>query len=326
MFRSQLFSFFAVLSLGVLMIGCVPMKKYQELELIKNHYKDEADGLKTVRSENELVKERLTSCDAQLKQSVRANEELTVRNESLERNYADLEGRFNGLLEQNKALIYSSSDEKEGLLMQLTSQQSEIERQRQELASIRLALDEREGNMDQLRSNLDERERRLAELEAMIQAKEAQMVQLRESLNRTLLGFSAVDLTITEQNGKLYVSLSQNLLFKSGSDQIDFKGKNALKSVAEALNSNPDIDIMVEGHTDSDGTPAANWDLSTRRATAVVKILGEFGVNPGRMTAAGRALYAPVAPNDDANNKARNRRTEIILSPKLDQLYQIIKS
>ena len=301
------------------------MKKYQEMELIKNHYKDESESLKTVRSENEVVKERLTTCDAQLKQSVRDNEELTVRNESLQRSYTDLEDRFNSLLDQNKALIYSSSDEKESLLQQLTAQQSEIERQRQELADYKNSLDQRQGSMDELRSNLDERERRVAELEAMVQAKEAQMAQLRESLNRTLLGFTAADLTITELNGKLYVSLSQNLLFKTGSDQIDFKGKNALKQVAEALNANPDIDITVEGHTDSDGTPAANWDLSTRRATAVVKILSEFGVTPGRLTAAGRSLYAPLAPNDTATNKARNRRTEIILSPKLDQLYQIIK-
>jgi chemotaxis protein MotB len=151
------------------------------------------------------------------------------------------------------------------------------------------------------------------------------MAQLRTNLNQALLGFTAADMSISEKDGKLYVSLSQNLLFKTGSDQIDFRGKNALKQVAEALNANPDIDIMVEGHTDSDGAPAANWDLSVRRATAVVKILSDFGVSPARMTAAGRGLYAPVAPNDSAANKALNRRTDIILSPKLDQLYQMIK-
>lgn len=325
MIRSATLPVFALLAVSLLLPGCVSMKKYQELELIKNHYKDESESLKTVRSENEQLKERLTTCDAQLKQSVRSNEELTVRSESLKRNYDDLIVRFDDLLEQNKALLYSTTDEKEALLLQLTSQQAEIERQRQELAAIKTALDERAINMDELRNSLDERERRVNELEAMVQAKEAQMFSLRENLNQALLGFSAADLTITEKDGKLYLSLSQNLLFKTGSDQIDFRGKNALKQVADALNANPDIDIMVEGHTDSDGTPAANWDLSTRRATAVVKILGEYGVPPARMTASGRGLYAPVAPNDTPANKARNRRTEIILSPKLDQLYQMIK-
>lgn len=323
--RSILKSIAVFITLSTLLSSCVSMKKYQELELIKNHYKEQADDLQTVRAENEIVKEKLTRCESDLKASVRSNESLTVENESLQRNYKDLESRFNDLLTQNSTLLMSSSYEKEGLLQELAAQQAENERQRKDLNDIRNALDERQINLEELRSSLDERERRVAELEAMVQAKEAQMAQLRDNLNSTLLGFSASDLTVTEKNGKLYISLSQNLLFKSGSDQIDFKGKNALKQVAEALNKNPDIDINVEGHTDSDGTPAANWDLSTRRATAIVKILGEYGVNPGRMTASGRALYAPVAPNDTAANKALNRRTEIILSPKLDQLYEILK-
>ena len=323
--RSILFAIALLFTLSTLLSSCVSTKKYQELELIKNHYKEQADDLQTVRTENEIVKENLTKCESDLKASVRNNESLTVQNESLLRNYKDLELRFNDLLTQNSTLLMSSSYEKEGLLQELAAQQAANERQRKELNDIRNALDERQINLDELRSSLDERERRVSELEAMVQAKEAQMVQLRDNLNNTLRGFSASDLTVTEKNGKLYISLSQNLLFKTGSDQIDFKGKNALKQVADALNRNPDIDITVEGHTDSDGTPAANWDLSTRRATAIVKILSEYGVNPGRMTASGRALYAPVAPNDSAVNKALNRRTEIILSPKLDQLYEILK-
>lgn len=325
MTRYHIIPIAALLALSALLPGCVSMKKYQDLEQIKNHYRDEAESLKLVRAENEQTKSRLTTCESQLKQSVRSNEELTVRAESLQRNYDDLVIRFDDLLEQNKALLYSTSDEKEGLLLQLNSQQTEIERQRQELAAIKLALDERQLNMDELRGSLEEREKRVNELEAMVQAKEAQMAQLRTNLNQALLGFTAADMSISEKDGKLYVSLSQNLLFKTGSDQIDFRGKNALKQVAEALKANPDIDIMVEGHTDSDGTPAANWDLSVRRATAVVKILSDFGVSPSRMTAAGRGLYAPIAPNDSAANKALNRRTDIILSPKLDQLYQMIK-
>ena len=322
MFRIALIPFALLLLFAS---GCVSTKKYEELEKIKDHYRDESESLKTVRTDNELLNERLNACDAQLRQSVRQNEDLVVRNEGLTRNYNDMEVRYNDLLDQNKALLYATTDEKEGLLLQLTSQQAEIERQRRELANIQLTLDERQVNLNELRNNLEERERRVGELEAMVKVKEAQMTKLRENLNRALLGFTAADLTITERDGKLYVSLSQNLLFRSGSDQIDFKGKNALKQVAEALNANPDIDIVVEGHTDSDGAPAANWDLSVRRATAVVKAMGEFGVSPGRMVASGRGLYAPVAPNDTPANKALNRRTEIILSPKLGQLYEIIK-
>ena len=138
------------------------------------------------------------------------------------------------------------------------------------------------------------------------------------------MGFTDSDLTISEKNGKIYVSLSQNLLFASGSDKIDWKGKKAIIQVAQVLNSNQDILVNVEGHTDSDGNPNSNWDLSVRRATAVVKVLTGQGVDAKRVTASGRAFYDPIAPNNSAANKAKNRRTEIILSPKLDLLYDII--
>jgi len=147
---------------------------------------------------------------------------------------------------------------------------------------------------------------------------------LRSKVNQALLGFTDADLSVSERNGKIYVSLSQNLLFATNSDNIDWKGKKAIRSLADVLKQNPDINITVEGHTDPDGSPAKNWDLSVRRATAVVKILTETNVNAERITASGRSFYYPIASNATAAGKAKNRRTEIILSPRLDQLYKII--
>ena len=123
----------------------------------------------------------------------------------------------------------------------------------------------------------------------------------------------------------MYLSLSQNLLFPSGSDEIDWKGRQALMKLADALKSNPDIDITVEGHTDTDGTAAKNWDLSVLRATTVVKLLSSYGVPSDRLIASGRGFYAPIASNDTPQGKGLNRRTEIILSPQLDELYNLIR-
>jgi chemotaxis protein MotB len=120
--------------------------------------------------------------------------------------------------------------------------------------------------------------------------------------------------------------MSQNLLFSSGSEDIDWRGKQALMQVAEALKTNTDFEVVVEGHTDSDGTAARNWDLSVLRATSIVKELTKYGVEPARIVAAGRGFYAPVAPNNTQQGKALNRRSEIILTPKLDDLYRIIQN
>ena len=151
------------------------------------------------------------------------------------------------------------------------------------------------------------------------------MEQLRLSLDNALRGIDATDLTREERNGKIYVSLSQKLLFKAGSDQVDPKGVQALEKLAKALGANPNIEIVVEGHTDNAGAVDYNWELSTRRATSVVKILAINGVAPDRLTAAGRGMHHPVVPNTTDANRAKNRRTEIILSPNLDKLYEMSK-
>ena len=139
------------------------------------------------------------------------------------------------------------------------------------------------------------------------------------------VAFLASDLTVEEKDGKIYVSMSQNLLFASGSNKLDQKGKDALAKLATVLSANPNIEILVEEHTATDGTPEFNWDLSVTRATAVVKELTSHGLEPKRVTAAGRAFYVPVDSNDTDQGKTRNRRTEIILAPKYDQLYKLLK-
>lgn len=170
---------------------------------------------------------------------------------------------------------------------------------------------------------------RVNELEHVLNSKDSIMNNLKKKIAEALEGFSTSDLTIERKNGKVYVSMADKLLFKSGSAEVDVKGKEALKKLAEVLARNKDIQVMVEGHTDNDKLahdtyPKNNWDLSVLRATAIVKIITDNKVEANRVIAAGRGEYFPVADNAQKEGRAKNRRTEIILTPKLDELVKII--
>ena len=155
---------------------------------------------------------------------------------------------------------------------------------------------------------------------------------MKKRVTDALLNFNENELTVEVKNGKVYVSLAEKLLFGSGSKKVDAQGANALKQLAAALKGNSEINIMVEGHTDNVPISRAsqymndNWDLSVMRATSIVRILVSNGVSPETITASGRGEFSPVAVNNTPENKALNRRTEIILTPKLDELFQILET
>ncbi|MBD9166624.1 MAG: flagellar motor protein MotB [Parabacteroides johnsonii] len=183
--------------------------------------------------------------------------------------------------------------------------------------------------LSQKMSELDERERTINELQDMINAQTERVQNLLNSVKDALLGFSSDELTVREKDGKVYVAMSDKLLFESGSARVDKRGKEALAKLAEVLNKQTDIDVYIEGHTDSKPINTAqfkdNWDLSVIRATSVVRILTkDYGVNPLQIQPCGRGEFMPVADNESADGRAKNRRTEIIMAPKLDKLYQML--
>lgn len=318
--------FFLLVATIALLSSCVSQKKYQELEDSKNYFQDEYTNLKAIKDEKIKLETDKKYADSQLRQTMQEMEQLTVQIDRLKMENENFSTRYNELLEQNKSILNASSSEKLTLEEQLGDQSSLLDQKQRELDALEYTLNQREQNVQNLQSNIEAREARINELEASLNAKDAQMQQLRANINNALRGFTASDLTVTERNGKIYVSLSQDLLFSTGSDAINFKGKNAIQQLAGALQNTGDVGIMVEGHTDNDGDANYNWDLSVKRATSVVKVLVQGGVNPERITAAGRAFYAPIVPNDSDFNKAKNRRTDIILSPKLDGLYDLLKN
>ena len=339
----KLFPLFTIGMIFLCLSSCVSKKKHSELKFLKDHYKVELDSLRTQYGAGEDGEERFTEYDfrrneAQLKQAAEDLGDLQESFDYLKIYNDDILKRYDELLEQNRDLLNSSSSDAQQLVAQMSAKQQELDRKNRELERLKYEMDKLTTEFAHetintppppptktiITNDCTQYERQVAELNNLLREKDSRLHNLRTTLNKALHGFTNSDLTVTENNGKIYVSLSQNLLFASNSDKIDWKGKTAIKSVADVLNRNPDIQIEVEGHTDSDGSAAKNWDLSVRRATAVTKVLTTYKVDPKRITASGRSFYFPVASNATAAGKAKNRRTEIILSPKLDELYRII--
>lgn len=188
-----------------------------------------------------------------------------------------------------------------------------------------------ENMLNKKMQQLAERENTINELQQMIDTQQEKVRALLDNVKNALLGFNSDELTVREENGKVYVAMSDKLLFESGSAKVDKRGKEALAKLAEVLNAQTNIDVYIEGHTDSKPIHTAqfkdNWDLSVIRATSVVRILTEeYHVSPLQIQPCGRGEYMPLADNDSAEGRARNRRTEIIMAPKLDELYKMLQT
>jgi chemotaxis protein MotB len=208
----------------------------------------------------------------------------------------------------------------------------DIAQQQEQLAAFQETLTATRKLNDSLSTSLAEREKKVRDLEQVLANKDKAVQDLRSRIQNALLNFKENDLTVTVKNGKVYVSLAEQLLFGSGSIDVDSKGVTALQQLAKAIKDQKDINVLIEGHTDN--VPISkksqymsdNWDLSVMRATSITKILTRAGVSPNQITASGRGEHVPLAPNDSPANKQKNRRTEIIITPDLDELFKILES
>lgn len=313
-----LISFFVIASLSI--SSCVTRKKYDDLSSSKLRLeadKSECDEkLQTASAEVERLSDlssKLTKENDELKQD-------TTRTGSILRktiaNYNNLNESYEKLLKNHDRLQAHSSAESSKLTSDLQRREKEV-------------LDQ-ERKIGELQANLQAREERVKELERVLAEKEEAVNELKNKVSKALLNFKEKDLTINVKNGKVYVSLSEQLLFKSGSTTVDPKGVDALKKMAEVLKDQKDVSVMVEGHTDdvpvAKGTVGVkdNWDLSVLRATEIVRILTHSGADPQSLIPAGRSEYSPVAVGKNSESRQKNRRTEIILTPKLDELFKIL--
>jgi chemotaxis protein MotB len=315
---------FLMLSGSILLGSCVTARKYEDLANAKADLEKEYRDLLRVRDEKSaletsqrLIQQDLVFCKQELQ-----HQQAVIN--SLQQGREDLTIRLSDLLAQNQALLSASSEEKQSLVEEILAKEAEINRRTGVQDSLARALGSREQRLQQLQTDLAVKEQRVEELNKILRDRETALTELRTGLLQALRGYSAADLSVREENGRVYVSLSQNLLFPTGSDRLDPKGVKALQQLAAVLKQRTDLEILVEGHTDTDGSAELNWDLSTSRATSVVKLLTREGVEPRIITAAGRGFYLPVASNDTAEGKARNRRVEIILAPQIEKILQMI--
>ncbi len=312
------------LSLTVLILvflaSCVSPKVYKDLESKYTTLKQENRKLS---SENETLLSAKNAAENELKQIQMAYDEAIALRDKLQADYNatktkydNLQASYDALEKNSSASIAENSKKNRELLAQLEAKGQALAAENARLAK--------------LKKELEDRSNRVAELENVIAAKDAAMTQLKNAISRALTDFEGKGLTVEQRDGKVYVSMENKLLFGSGSWAVGTDGRKAVQQLGSVLGVNPDIAVLIEGHTDDvpyqgNSQLSGNWDLSTKRATAIVNILREnAAISPENLTAAGRGEFAPIASNNTAEGKAKNRRIEVILTPKLDELSRLL--
>ena len=315
------------ISLGLLVLAlstsCVSKKIYQDLEnkfadLKKENRKlaDDNEALNKVKNQLELDGTKLKADYDKLKADY---DKLQANCAATDKSLKTLQSSYNALEKDSNEALTANINKNRELLAQLEAKEK--------------AMAAEQARLNKLKADLDASSKRLSELEAYIAAKDASMKKLKETLLKSLKAFDGKGLTVHEKDGKVYVSMENKLLFQTGSWAVNAEGKTAVVEVGKVLAQNPDLSVLIEGHTDDDkitgnlgGGIENNWDLSTKRATAIVNILSENkGINKQNLTAAGRGEFAPLMSNDTPEGKSKNRRIEIILTPKLDEISKMLK-
>ncbi len=226
-------------------------------------------------------------------------------------------------LQKDSANTHSQLNECNELVKNLNNQKSNLQNENASVQSDLNALS------SESKMTIADQAKRLKNFQDIIQSQKNVMDKLKNSIADALMNYKTDELSVYIKDGNVYVSLQEKLLFKSGSDVVDPKGVEALKTLAKVLNSTKDISVMIEGHTDNLAIKTSkfsdNWDLSTARATSIVRILTKnYGFDSNRITASGKGQFHPVKPNDTAEGRASNRRTEVILSPDMKELYKLL--
>jgi chemotaxis protein MotB len=318
-----------LLSLGSMLSSCVTARRYDAMaakataaEDAKVAAEEKMALMEEDRKKLDARLRELTDETSKLKADSARMGELYRRNKTL---LDDLFDKYDRLDKTYNQLLSNSASEAGSLSKNLSEKEKQLLALEQNLLANK-------AQVDKLSTDLQSREQRVKELEQILKDKDKAANDLKNRVSNALLSFKDSDLTVDIRNGKVYVSLSEKLLFKSGSYAVDPKGAEALKKVANVLKTQPDISVMVEGHTDDvpiakgNGCVDDNWDLSALRATSIVNILSAEGVTPNKLIAAGRGEFMPIAVGKTPEIRQKNRRTEIILTPKLDELFQILEA
>ena len=310
--------FFLSLLCGIFFTSCVSSKVHKDLQSqydaaqVKN--KKLSDDLRATKSKYEG---ELTDLRSDFNKLSAERDGLKKELELLNDKYEDLKNSYDALDANSSSALSENSKRNRELLLALEEKEKKLTSEQERLTK--------------LQKDLAARSKRIEELEGLIAAKDAKMNALKTAVSNALTNFEGKGLTVEQRDGKVYVSMENKLLFSSGSWTVNAEGKKAVQQLGSVLAQNPDIAVLIEGHTDNvpyggNGQLTDNWDLSTKRATSIVHILREnSGIDPQNLTAAGRGEFAPVASNATAEGKSKNRRIEVILTPKLDEISKMLQ-
>ena len=318
-----MFKHFILLSVFALTTtSCVSSKLYKELEGKYNTLKSYYDELSRNNDQEILQKkdleEQLRTLQEAFDDVQTDRDQLAQEVEALQKKYNNLDAAYSALEQNSSKSIEENAQKNRELLAQLEAKEQ--------------ALAAENDRLMRLEADMQERSQRIAELEALIAAKDQAMTDLKNAISSALTAFEGKGLTVEQRNGKVYVSMENKLLFKSGSWSVGSDGRKAIVQLGKVLGENPEIAVLIEGHTDnvpfsSGGQISGNWDLSTKRATSIIAILSENdAINLENLTAAGRSEYAPIATNETTEGKAKNRRIEVVLTPKLDEISKLLNT
>lgn len=314
----------SLLAISSFLVACVPAKKYNELVEREKICSEELSKYKASSIENEGKAKDLQVLVDQFKKDIGILKKDTAE---LGGNLRFLQAQYDLMVSQNELYEQKFDQLRMKGAKESASYQADIDAKNMELQRKEDALKTLESELIAKEKLLLEREERVNELEEALKRKDEAMKQLKTRVSSALKGFEGKGLTVVEKDGKIYVSLEAKLLFASGSTLVETEGKKALVDLARVLENEKELEVVVEGHTDTDklvsaAHPKSNWELSVLRATAVVEIMiGNSRINPLQLMAAGRSEYHPV----DTKDKAKNRRIEVIISPNLNELYKLLE-
>jgi chemotaxis protein MotB len=331
----SIFFILGAIVLTISSVSCVSGKKFSSLQDTSKQYMNERDAYKTDKLGLEMANSELETKLASLEKEMSAvrqdiSKVKSERDKAVE-DYNRLSTKYSELQSAQEDLIRGNVKETQKLLTELQAAQENLQKKEDLLRQLEQTLDSKKASLDELTFELEKRNARMIELEKILDAQKKIVQDLKDKVSEALLGFENNGLTVSMKNGKVYVSLEEKLLFKSASWDIDANGRSALKKLAGVLEKNPDIQITIEGHTDNvPYNPGSsqlkdNWDLSVKRATTVVRVLLEGSkIDAKRLTASGRSEYLPVDERNTQDARQKNRRTEIVLTPDLTELYRLI--
>lgn len=316
--------------------ACVPAKQLEDLQKKDKICQDDNIRLKdenhALLTDNTELKESVAEMQKNIATLSKDTTEMGTSYQRLTSLYTELTKSYDKLLSNNEKLLAGNSEETRKLILQLNSTREDLQRRDDQMKKDSIALGDREKKLNELRESLKSKQARVEELEGVLKNVDSTVNRLKTAVSNALMGYENNGLSVYQKEGRVYVSMDEQLLFASGSTEIEKKGEKALKDLSTVLANNKNINIMVEGHTDNvpiSGTlPSGakdNWQLSVLRATSVVKIiLNNNSIEPSRLTASGRGPFKPIDPAGTVDARKKNRRTEIILSPKLDELTKLL--